>query len=397
MSLIFLPLPDRKFDSLSAKIREYVEKAGIEIDADECIEIFNSYTLRYKRQFVRSDLTSTEYIDNLHRQILADAGRNAQQNLYLRERFLIILALLEFSELNFRNNISLHDEISRLAVNLNLDKSDYKEAHEFISRSPDRLNPNLLFIEEDQYLDDMLEGSWIEEYDHESGRKETRSILQRIHGKLVFSYFSRFNLLAFRHEGRGKLMVNNKSVYPGYFYSFNNNDQLCFDGLFPIYPREILRHFKLSSNIPRITLRANNLAYSYTDSENSVKPFSIFEESGKLVGIIGNNGVGKSTILKLIAGHLIPSQGNIYVNETDLIKENIRIQSVIGFVSNDTMLFSELSIYDNLLFQARLSLGNLSAKQISQRIEDVIRKFGIQELLEVKAKDLTKRISHSIR
>ena len=391
MSLVFLPLPGRGYDSLSLRIRDYVEKAGIEIDADECLKIYNSYSEKYGKQFTKIEQNTPELVENLHRQILADAGRNAQQNLYLRERFLIILALLEFTELNFKRDVRIGDEIGRLAENLNLYKSDFAEAHDFITKNSESTNPNLLILEEDQHKDDMLEGTWSEEYNQDSGQKEMISIFQRIRGKLIFSYFLRFNLLVFRHEGSEKLMVNNKSVYAGYFYSLNNNDQICFDGLVPIFPEEILRHFKLSGNIPKIMLRAQNLAFRYTDSENSVKPFSISEESGKLVGIIGNNGVGKSTILKLIAGHLNPSQGNIYINDTDLIKENFRIQSVIGFVSHDNMVFSELSIYDNLFFQARLSLGNLSETRILQRIEEVVRKFSVQDLLHVKAKDLNSR------
>jgi ABC-type multidrug transport system ATPase subunit len=391
MSLVFLPLPGRKFDSLSQKIREYVEKAGIEIDADECLKIYNSYSEKYSRQFTMSDQQSVELAENIHRQILADSGRNAQQNLYLKERFLIILALLEFSEMNFPGVSAIHDEIARLSENLNLEKSDFADASDFITENTDVLNRNLLILEEDQRLEEMLEGSWIEEYDQESERRESRDIYQRIRGKLVFRYFSRFNLLAFRFEGGGKLLVNNKIVYPGYFYSMDNYDQICFEGLNPIHPEEILRHFKLSCNTPKIKLEAQNLAFCYTDSENTVKPFSISEESGKLIGIIGNNGVGKSTILKLIAGHLKPSQGNIYVNDTDLIKENFRIQSVIGFVPHDDMIFPELSIYDNLLFQAQLSLGNLTKNQISERIEEVIRKFGLFELRDIRVKDLNSR------
>ncbi len=391
MSLIFLPLSGRKYDSLSHVIREYVDKAGIEIDADECLKIYDSYTQKYNRQFVRNEEFSLEIEENLHRQILADAGRNAQQNLFLKERFLIILALLEFSELNYKGNSNLISEIARLAENLNLEKSDFENAHDFITKNLSSSNRNLLILEEDRHLDEMLEGSWIEQYNQETQEQGNRDIFHRIRGKLIFRYFSRFNFLAFHHEGTENLTINRKRVYPGYFYSLDKNDSICFEGLYPIYSDEIIRHFKLSGSTPKIMLKAVDLGYCYKDSENSVKPFSVSEESGKLVGIIGNNGVGKSTILKLISGHLIPSKGNIYINETDLIKENFRIQSVIGFVSHENMIFPELSIYDNLLFQARLSLGNHTETQILKRIEEVTRKFGIQDIQDNKARDFNNR------
>jgi len=392
VSLVFLPFPGRKYDSISLKIREYVEKAGIEINADECLTIYNSYSDKYRAQFDLNSQETDELTENVHRQILADAGRSAQQNLFLRERFLIILALLEFYELYFRGNDFISVEIERLSENLNLKKSDFTEASDFISNKPDDFNRNLIILEEDKHLDDRLEGTWVEEYNQETKQQENRDIFQRIRGKLVFRYFSNFNLLAFRYEGKDNLYVNNKTVYPGFFYSLDKNDTICFEDLLPIQTEEILKHFKLSGNSLRIELKARSLAFFYSDSENTVKPFSVTEESGKLIGIIGNNGVGKSTILKLIAGHLKPSGGNIYINDTDLIKKNFRIQSVIGFVSNDDMVFPDLSIYENLLFQARLSLGNLSPLQISERIEDVIRKFGMQEFRDIKAKNLNSRI-----
>ena len=391
ISLVFLPLPDRKYDSVSKRIREYVEKAGIEIDADECLKIYNSYTEKYRNQFFLDKPDSQGFEELIHRQILADAGRNAQKNLYLRERFLIVLALLEFSELNFPGDTKISDEISRLSENLNLDLSDFSSAFQFISQTPDEINSDFLILEKSDLQDDMLEGSWIEQYNQESGRQESADIFQRIQGKLVFRYFSRFNLLVFRLEGKEKLMVNNKPVFPGYFYSLAKSDHICFEGLNPIYPDEILRHFKLAGSVPKIMLTAKDLAFCYQASENSVKPFTVTEESGRMVGIIGNNGVGKSTIIKLISGRLKPSQGNIYVNDTDLIKENYRIQSVIGFVSHDDMIFPELSIYDNLLFQARLSLGNLTEIQIKERIEEVARKFNIQSLLHIRPGDLNNR------
>jgi ABC-type multidrug transport system ATPase subunit len=391
MSLVFLPLHGRKYDSLSQKITEYVEKAGIIIDAEQCLKIFNSYSEKYHSQFSDIDMLNPENGENIHRQILADAGRNAQQNLYLKERFLIVLALLEFSNFYFPGEEELHDEIERLSENLNLQKSDFSEAHDFITENFDINNRNLLILEENQRFDDELEGSWIEESRQGSDRPDGRDIFQRIRGRLVFRFFNRFNLLVFRHIDAEKLYVNNKLVYPAYFYSLNNYDLLCFEGLFPIHPEEILRHFKLSGKTPKITLKAKNIGFFYTDSENTVKPFSVTEESGNLIGIIGNNGVGKSTILKLIAGHLKPSQGNIYINNTDLIKENVRIQSVIGFVSHTDMIIPELSIYDNLYFQACLSLGNLSKVQILERIEGVIRKFEIHGLPDMRVKDMSSR------
>jgi ABC transport system ATP-binding/permease protein len=391
IALIFLPLPGRKYGALDKKIREYVNKAGIEIDAEECLEIYKSYHDKYSRQFSPEADLSEVAAEKLHLQILADAGQIAQQNLYLKERFLIVLALLEFSYIYFPGNKTLEDEIARLAENLNLHNSDFHDAFDFISRKKDDENPNLLILEESENSSDLLEGSWIEEYNEESGRTETKDIFRRIKGRLSFRYFSRFNLLAFLFEGEEKLSVNSKPVYQEYFYSLNNNDLLCFRGLYPVHTDEIMRHFKLGTNSPKITLRTEELAFRYSESRDSVKAFSVTEESGKLVGIIGNNGVGKSTILRLISGHLLPSHGNIYVNETDLIRENFRIQTVIGFVPHDDMLYPELTVFENLLYQARLSLGNLSEEQINEQIRIVVAKFSLQDLLNVRGKDLKGR------
>jgi len=351
MSLVYLPLPGRRYESVGQKISEYVEKAGIVIDADECLKIFNSYSEKYKKQFSINDQQDPELEETIHRQILADAGSNAQQNLYLKERFLIVMALLEFSKLNYGGDPVIYDEISRLAENLNLQKSDINDAFEFITDKFDHQNHNMLILQEDQHHEEELEGSWIEEYNRESDKLESRSIFQRIRGRLIFRYFSHFNLLVFTYDDTGMLFVNNKFVYPGYFYS--STIMIYYvSRIIPIHPEEILRYFKLSGSTPKIKLKAEDIAFFYTDSYNTVKPFSVTEESGKLIGIIGNNGVGKSTILKLIAGHLRPSSGNIYVNDTDLIKENFRIQSVIGFVSNDDMIF--LSFLYTRIFYSRL-------------------------------------------
>ncbi|MCB8998821.1 MAG: ATP-binding cassette domain-containing protein [Bacteroidales bacterium] len=391
LSLVFLPFPGGNFTGQKQKLHEYVEKAGIEIDPEECLKICQNYTEKYSQQ-LKIDLDGQKEIPGLlYRQILADAGRKAQQNLFLKERFLIILALLEFSEMFFPSNPEYKEEIARLARNLNLDDEDYEEAISFISKTYDKKSPDLLILEADQNQEDTLEGKWIEGHENETGEEESRDIFQRIHGRIIFRFFTKFNLLAFKYEGNRKLFLNQKIVFPAFFYSLNYQDQLCFEGLAPIQSSEIARHFKISGNSQKISLKAVDLEFSYGKKQSSVKPFSIYEESGNFIGIIGNNGVGKSTILKLIAGHLLPTRGKIYINDTDLIKDNFRIQSVIGFVSQEDMIFPELSIYENLLFQARLSLGNLSSKLIKERVENIIRKFDLQEIRNFRVQELNNR------
>ena len=100
---------------------------------------------------------------------------------------------------------------------------------------------------------------------------------------------------------------------------------------------------------------------------------------GETVGLIGANGAGKSTIMKLMLG-LLPAQGEILVDGMPVTKQNLPpIRQKIGFVlqDSDNQMFMP-TVYEDMIFGPR-NYG-LSREEADARVDRVLRELGLENL-----------------
>ena len=75
---------------------------------------------------------------------------------------------------------------------------------------------------------------------------------------------------------------------------------------------------------------------------------------GQIVGLLGHNGAGKTTIMKMLTGYLEPTSGSIYVDDLKIGRETEKIQSKLGYLPENCPLWMDMTIYDFLSYQAAL-------------------------------------------
>lgn len=84
---------------------------------------------------------------------------------------------------------------------------------------------------------------------------------------------------------------------------------------------------------------------------------------GEIFGFIGPNGSGKTTTIRMLCGLLTPSHGEGYCLGYDITKPNHQLRNHIGYVTQYFSLYNDLTIYENLLFRAKLfNLSNPERK-----------------------------------
>ena len=86
----------------------------------------------------------------------------------------------------------------------------------------------------------------------------------------------------------------------------------------------------------------------------AVENFNLQVEAGEIVGIIGHNGAGKSTILKILAGLVEPTSGSVRVLGHDIQKESIKIKRQIGYLPEESPLYETMTARQYLLFFSEL-------------------------------------------
>ncbi|HEX8991403.1 MAG TPA: ABC transporter ATP-binding protein [Anaerolineales bacterium] len=100
-------------------------------------------------------------------------------------------------------------------------------------------------------------------------------------------------------------------------------------------------------------------------------------EAGEIVGIIGHNGAGKSTILKIVAGLIEPTSGSVRVLGRDVQKESIPIKRRIGYLPEESPLYETMTARQYLLFFA--DLYRLPRARALRRIHDLLESLDLAD------------------
>ena len=126
-------------------------------------------------------------------------------------------------------------------------------------------------------------------------------------------------------------------------------------------------------------LEFRNVSFSYEPGTPVLDNLSFHIRKGETVGLIGANGAGKSTIMKLMLG-LLPAQGEILVDGMPVIKQNLPpIRQKIGFVlqDSDNQMFMP-TVYEDMIFGPR-NYG-LSREEADARVDRVLKELGLESL-----------------
>ena len=100
-------------------------------------------------------------------------------------------------------------------------------------------------------------------------------------------------------------------------------------------------------------------------------------EAGEIVGIIGHNGAGKSTTLKMIAGLVEPTSGIIRVMGRDMQKEGVKVKQQIGFLSEESPLYEAMTAQQYLLFFSELY--RMPRQKALKRIDGLLASLDLHE------------------
>jgi len=111
---------------------------------------------------------------------------------------------------------------------------------------------------------------------------------------------------------------------------------------------------------------------------------------GQIFGMLGPNGVGKSTIFNLITGLISPDSGHIKINEENVTNYPIYLRTKkfkVGYVPQYGGYFNELTLHDNLKAISEIVIDNKNLR--SEKINYLLSKFELENVKEIKAKFLS--------
>ncbi len=120
----------------------------------------------------------------------------------------------------------------------------------------------------------------------------------------------------------------------------------------------------------------------------AIQGLSFSVQRGETVALLGTNGSGKTTTMRILCGYLPPTGGVASVAGFDVVSHSLDVRKAVGYLPEDVPLYADLTIRDSLRFFG--ALRKMRGRDMERRIDDVIEQVGLTEYRDVLILKLSK-------
>jgi ABC-type multidrug transport system ATPase subunit len=167
-------------------------------------------------------------------------------------------------------------------------------------------------------------------------------------------------------------------------YLFSHGSTIKTQAGDALYYSDLVADFNDELKTTKLSFNATVEEFKFPNGAVGLRNVVISEGPGKLIGIMGASGAGKTTLLHVLAGLGKPSKGQVLINGFDINTEKDRIHGVIGYVSQDDLLIEELTVYQNLYYNAKLCFSDFTEPQLHARVMEVLENLGLDQRKDLR-------------
>lgn len=345
--------------------------------------IFENYLQHYHHDTIDKQSLRRKKRTSLTAVRILSICEQINEELEQRQKIYVIIQLVEYIAYGIEIRETELEFLQTVATAFNLDEDEYQQILNFVIYSLKDIP------EKESVL--VISG------EHDAGVKGVQHKHNHfLEGVISFLNIKSVNTYVLRYQGKEDLFLNGQHILPGMTYTFDHGASIRGQKIDTIYYTDVAGVFSVASFDSRITLEAREVEFRFKNSENGIHSFNLNEESGRLIGIMGGSGVGKSTLLNVLNGNLEPQEGEILINGLNLYdeKERQQLKGVIGFIPQDDLLMEDLTVRQNLYYNAKLCLDNYDEEQLNEVVDQALQDLDLYEIKDFKVgKPLAKVIS----
>lgn len=288
-----------------------------------------------------------------------------------RQKTIVLVRLIEFVHTHEQVNELEEEFIHTVASTFNFEMDEFELACNFIAERETELltSPNVLYI---------------------TDRTDSASSFGKhylcpgVTGWIRILRLPSVNMHFVKYKGEGNYNISGQAVHNDRFYILNQGASIRGAKIKPIYYSDIIGTFLKDDSREKITFEADKLGYKFKRGNIGLHQINIHEESGRLVGIMGASGSGKSTLLNVLNGNMKPSSGAVRINGIDIHTDSSEVEGLIGYVAQDDLLIDELTVFQNLYYNAKLCFGQKDNAEITALVEEILSILGLSETRNLK-------------
>ena len=132
------------------------------------------------------------------------------------------------------------------------------------------------------------------------------------------------------------------------------------------------------------SIETKNLTKKYKDKV-AVNSLNLKIKEGELFALLGTNGAGKTTTIKMLSGLILPTDGEIIINNLNMKKDVYKIKESLNISPQETAIAPNLTVKENLDFMA----GVYQINNKKDKIDELVKLFKLEEVLNKKTKTLS--------
>ncbi len=296
-----------------------------------------------------------------------------QINSELKQEQKIIVLLRIFEYINFEKEefTDLEKEITvTIAETFNISKEEYDKCYKFITSKANNIpaDESILIIGSNEFRSHL----------------NKKIIVGEIDAPILVLRIQSVNLYFFRYYGQTDIYLNGQLISKNRSYILNSGSSIRNNKINPVYYSDIQRSFLTQEGHSKIKFNVDGVEFDFSKTSKGLHEFNFSEESGKLIAIMGGSGAGKSTLLNVLNGNYAPSKGTVTINGIDIHREKNKIEGLIGYVSQDDLLIEELTVFENLYYNAKLCFKNKTDQEIKVLVDDLLINLGLDDTRDLK-------------
>ena len=133
-----------------------------------------------------------------------------------------------------------------------------------------------------------------------------------------------------------------------------------------------------------IAIKTKKLTKKFKDKV-AVNEVDLNIKRGEIFALLGVNGAGKTTTIKMLSGLILPTSGEIIIENMNMKKDVFKIKEILNVSPQETAIAPNLTVKENLEFMA----GVYQIKDKEKKINELIKQFKLDDVLNKKAKTLS--------
>jgi len=338
-------------------IKEYIDlfdkKAGYKVDSND------------KNQ--KRKLTSVK--DSVR---ILGLCKKINKTLTQKQKVIVLVRLYELVNADRKFSEQRMAIINTVAEVFKISKEEYSSIETYVvNNEVEKLdNPNILIIN-----------------DQENTCTQCKHIKSSaLDGNIFILHVKSVDLYFLRYTGNEEIYLNGLPLNNKRIYLFAQGGSIKLPKGKPVYYSDVVAHYLADATSLKISYVADNVGYQFPNGAIGLRNINFAEKQGKLVGIMGASGAGKTTLLNILAGLNKPTDGEVRINGINFHGEEgeEKLKGVIGYIPQDDLLIEELTVFQNLYYNAKLCFKDKEEDELKQLVNKTLYNLGLGDIKDLK-------------